>query len=93
MILLAYFMLAFCGIVQGHSNGNTLAEVLSFIIVVAIVISNFLVLFKKTWDIMMLNTKRKLAIRAHRKKKHLNAIGKNFKLKLNLNKIGIEPSK
>ena len=69
LILLAYFMLAFSGIVPGQSNDNTLAEVLSFIIVLAIIISNFIVLFVKTWRIMVLEGKRKYALREHRRKK------------------------
>ena len=91
MILLAYFMLAFSGIVQGQSNGNTLAEVFSFIIVMVIIISNFFVLFMKTWRIMVLKGKRTIVQREIRNKKRLDTVGKS--LKLRLNKIAIEPGK
>ena len=49
LMLLAYISFAFTGIVQGQSTGNVLAEVLSQIIIIAIVLANFSVLLSRTY--------------------------------------------
>ena len=59
LIVLAYIMIAFSGVVNGQSYGNPLAEILAFMVTISIVIGNFYVLSKMTSNKIKLYCKRR----------------------------------
>ena len=79
LMLLAYIMIAFSGIVEGQVTGNYLAELLAFVVTVSIVIGNFAVLFNRTaWKVKLIIKKREMTKQAKLKRDtRLRIIKKN----------------
>ena len=61
LMLLAYVMIAFSGIVEGKATGNSLADLLAFGVTVLILIGNFGVLVSRNiWKVKLILKKRGL---------------------------------
>ena len=82
MVMLAYLMIAFSGIVQGQSSGNLLAEVLALLVASAIVISNFMVLLKKTITLMQLKAKKKKYMKKFKLDRLIKSVELDVKIRL-----------
>ena len=77
LMLLAYIMIAFSGIVEGQVAGNDLAELLAFAVTVSILIGNFSVLFNRTiWKVKLMLKKRELQKQAALRRETMLAMRK-----------------